>query len=77
MLTVRPAIVSEALRCDVPGFAAAVNETVPLPLPLVPLVIVIHEADEVADHPHPTGAVTENVLDAADDPMERLVGLTE
>jgi hypothetical protein len=46
---------------DVPGFAAAVNATVPLPVPLVPELMVIHDAPVVALHEHPLGAVTLNV----------------
>ena len=43
---------------DAPVFAAAVNATVPLPLPLAPAVMVIHDAPVVAVHVHPAGAVT-------------------
>lgn len=43
-----------------PGFAAAVNATVPLPLPLAPEVMVIHDAPVAAVHEHPLGAVTLN-----------------
>jgi hypothetical protein len=57
-------------------FDATENVTVPLPLPVPALAIVIHDADDVADHAQPTGAVTANVLEPADDPIERLVGLT-
>jgi hypothetical protein len=35
-----------------------VNATVPLPLPLVPDVMVIHVALFIAFHVHPTGPVT-------------------
>ena len=41
-----------------PGFAATVNATVPLPLPLAPELMVIHDAPVAAVHVHPTGAVT-------------------
>jgi hypothetical protein len=43
-----------------PALAAAVNATVPLPLPLAPDVIVIHVALVTAVHVHPTGADTLN-----------------
>ena len=33
----------------------------PLPLPLAPLVIVTHAADEVAAHAHPPSAATSTV----------------
>ena len=38
-----PPIVSEPLRCVAFGFAAALNATVPVPLPLAPLVTVSHD----------------------------------
>jgi hypothetical protein len=38
--------------------------------------MVIQVADDAADHAQPTGAVTANVLEPADDPSERLVGVT-
>ena len=69
-----PAIVIVALRLAVVPFAATVNATVPLPLPLAPLVIAIHDAVSEAVHPHPAGAVTENVLAAPDAPIDRLDG---
>jgi hypothetical protein len=76
-VTVRPAIVSDPVRCAVVGFAAALNVTVPLPAPLPPFAIAIHDVDDVADQPQPTGAVTEKVLDPAVDPIDRAEGLTE
>ena len=46
------------LRDVVDGFAAAVNDTVPFPDPLVPAVIVIQVSVVVAVHAQPVGAVT-------------------
>jgi hypothetical protein len=71
-----PAIVSVLLRCDTEVFAVTEIDTVPLPLPLAPLAIVIQGDDDVADQAQPIGAVTENVFDPPDDPNERLVGVT-
>ncbi len=58
---VLPAIVSVA---DLPGvavLAAAVNPTLPLPLPVAPLEIVTHDAPLVAVQAHPAAAVTVTV----------------
>lgn len=49
--TVWPAIVSVPVRCP-PVFAAKASDTVPLPVPLAPLVIVTHEAALAAVHSH-------------------------
>jgi len=47
------------VRCVVLGFAAALNATVPVPLPLAPLVTVSHEVLLLTPvHAHPVGAVT-------------------
>lgn len=56
-MTVWLAIVSVPVRAT-PVFAAALMETVPLPLPLVPAVIVNHDALLAAIHAHPLPAVT-------------------
>ena len=41
------------------GFAAALNDTVPFPLPLAPLVTVSHDVLLLTPvHEHPAGAVT-------------------
>jgi len=48
-VNVWPAIVSVPLRAA-PGFAAAVYDTVPLPDPLPPDAIVIHDAFDDAVH---------------------------
>ena len=56
-----PAMVSIPVR-DVPVvFAAAVKPTLPLPLPLAPLVMVIHDAPLVAVHAQPVAVVTDTV----------------
>ena len=52
-----PAIEMAAVRSG-PVFAAAVNATVPLPVPLAPEVIEIHVAGVVAVQAQPAGLVT-------------------
>ena len=73
-VNVLPAIVSVAARVDVAVSAAAVYPTVPLPLPLSPLVIVTQPAPLEAVQLHPAAAVTvtEPVPPAA--VCDRLVG---
>lgn len=56
-----PAIVSVADRDCVVVLDAAVNPTLPEPLPVAPLVIVTHDAPLVALHVHPAVVVTETV----------------
>jgi hypothetical protein len=56
-----PAIVSVADRDCVVGLDAAVNPTLPEPLPVAPLVIVTHEAPLAALQLHPAIAVTVTV----------------
>ena len=59
-----------------PVFAATVNATDPLPLPLAPLVIVIQGVAVVAVHAHPVALVT--LTDVAGPPAavgDWLVGL--
>ena len=41
-----------------PVFLATANRTVPLPVPLAPLVIVIHDSPELAVHAQPLGVDT-------------------
>jgi hypothetical protein len=60
MVNVRPPTEMLPLRGDVPEFSATVNATVPLPDPLDPLVMVIHEADAVLFHAQPVLEVTSN-----------------
>ena len=57
-------------------FALTENVTVPFPLPLVPAVTVIHDAEVDADHAQPMGAATPKVLEPLDADNDRLVGLT-
>lgn len=61
IVTIRPAAVSVALRAVVEVFAAAVKATVPVPVPLAPLVMVNQVAESVAVHAHPVPAVTATV----------------
>ena len=56
-VNVCPAMVSVPLRCA-PVFAAAVYETLPLPVPLAPFVIESHDALLVAVQAQPAAAVT-------------------
>jgi hypothetical protein len=56
-----PPIVSVAVRGLVVPLAATEYPTVPLPLPLAPLVIVTHGADEAAVHAQPPSAATATV----------------
>jgi hypothetical protein len=56
----RPAMVSVALRAG-PVVGATANWTVPFPLPLPPLAIVIHDTPLVAVHPHSGAVVTATV----------------
>jgi hypothetical protein len=55
---VAPAIVNVPVRLVVPAFAATVNDTVPVPVPAAPELIVIHAALLTAAHTHPAAAVT-------------------
>ena len=56
-MNVWPATVSVPLRAA-PLFAAAVNATVPLPLPEAPFVSMIQASFAVAVHAQPAPAVT-------------------
>jgi hypothetical protein len=58
-VNVCPAMVIVPVRCVVPPLLAAANATVPLPLPLAPLVTVSQEVLLLTPvHAHPVGAVT-------------------
>ena len=58
-LNVCPPMVSVPVRGFVFGLDEALNATVPLPLPLAPLVTVSHEVLLLTPvHAHPVGAVT-------------------
>ena len=59
MVNVWPAAVIAPLR-DGPVFGAAVNRTVPSPLPLDPDEIVTHATADVAVHAHPAAVWTLN-----------------
>lgn len=71
---VRPAIVRFAERPDVDVFAATVYPTLPFPLPLAPLVIVIHETGLVAVHAHAPGSVTATEAEPPLEPTDALTG---
>jgi len=64
-----PAIVMVPTRLVELGLATNVNATVPLPLPLAPLVIVIHDAAVLAVHAQPVAVVT-----AIDVPVPAVAG---
>ena len=57
-VNVWPATVSVPLRGDVFGLADALKPTLPLPLPLAPLVTVSHPVLLTPVQVHPVGAVT-------------------
>jgi len=56
-----PAMVRVAVRVSAVGLNAAINVTVPEPLPVPPLLIVIHDAEFVADQVQPVKVVTVTV----------------
>ena len=60
-VNVFPAIVTVPDRVAVAVFAAAVNPTLPAPLPLAPLEIVTHDVAVVAVQPQPVVVVTVTV----------------
>ena len=74
IVNVWPAIVIVPLRPAVAVFAATLYATVPLPLPLLPLVIEIHEALLAAVHPQPVPAETATLPVVLDCEIERLAG---
>jgi len=77
-VNVRPPIVIVPLRAVVFGFADALNATVPLPLPLAPLVTVSQDVLLLTPvQAQPLGAVT--LVDPVPPPAatDRLVGETE
>jgi len=57
-VNVCPAIVNVPARAVLPPLAAMLKVTVPLPLPLAPLVSEIQAALLRAVHPHPADVVT-------------------
>jgi hypothetical protein len=73
-----PAIVSVPLRWDAFGLAVALKLTVPLPLPLAPLVIVSQDVSLLtAVHAQPPGAVTAVEPVALPDTIDVPVGAIE
>jgi hypothetical protein len=72
-VTVCPAIVTEPVREALLVFAAMPSDTVPLPEPAEPPVMVIHGVELAAVHAHPEPAVTSTVPVDAADRTERLV----
>jgi len=64
------------LRLVVFGLAAKSKPTVPLPLPLAPLVIVIHDVAVLAVHAQPVATVTPTVADPASDATDWLDGFS-
>jgi hypothetical protein len=62
------------VRDSVAELAATEYATVPGPLPLLPAVIVIHDASAVAFQAHVAGAVTVTVPDPPSDAKDILAG---
>ena len=73
-MNVCPEIVSVPVRWDAVGLAAMEYDTVPLPLPAAPAVIVIQETALVADHVQPEMPVTATVPVDAVPLTDTLVG---
>ena len=57
-VTVRPAMLREAVRGWVPALVWPAKTTVPLPLPVAPAATVIHDACSDADQLQPEAVVT-------------------
>jgi hypothetical protein len=77
MVTVRPAAVNVVLRAVVDMFAVAVNDTVPLPDPLAPLVMLSQLTLSEAVQAQPLAAVTEMLALPPAAARLWLVGATE
>jgi hypothetical protein len=60
-VTACPATVSTPDLREVVGFAVKEYDTVPDPVPLAPVVIVIHETALLAVHVHPAWVVTDTL----------------
>jgi hypothetical protein len=73
-VNVSPAIVTTPVRGEMLGFAAMLYPTAPFPLPLEPLVTVIHDAELTAVQLQPAAALTETEPVRAPEPTDRLVG---
>jgi hypothetical protein len=71
---VRPAMVTVPVREAVDALAATLYPTTPPPVPLAPLVIVIHAALLVAVQLHPLAAVTATLPDVAPAAADTVVG---
>jgi hypothetical protein len=76
-VNVWPAMLSDPEREFEVVFAATEYDTVPLPLPDAPAVIVIHDAALVADHGQPGTPVTVTDPVEAAPPTDTLVGEIE
>jgi hypothetical protein len=76
MVTVWPATPMDPARLTVVGFAAIVNVTDPLPVPLAPPVIVIHGTLLTAVHGHAGPVVTVVAPGPPAEPIDPLVGFT-
>ena len=76
-VNVWPAIVAVVVREVVAVFAATLSATVPLPLPLAPLVTVNHEAALDAVQAQPLNDVTATLVDCPAAAALKLVGLME
>jgi hypothetical protein len=69
IVNVLPAIVSEPVLAELPVFAATVYEMLPLPVPVAPAPMVIHELLLAAVQLHPALAVTTTLPLAPIDPL--------
>ena len=76
IVTACPPTVRVPVLDDVPVCAAIPKLTVPLPLPLAPLLIVIQVPERVAVHEQPAAAATVTLPVALDALNDRLVGET-
>jgi hypothetical protein len=76
-VNVCPAIVNVPVRCDAVEFGAMLNETLPLPSPLVAPTSVSHEALLVAVHAHPVTPVMFVVVDPPAAVAENAFGAIE
>ncbi len=73
IVKVFPAIVDAAVL-DAPVFAVTLYDTVPLPVPLAPEVMVAQETPVAADQVHPLCVVTVTLPVPPDAPMDTLAG---
>jgi hypothetical protein len=76
-LIVRPAIVKVPVRWVAPVFSVTAYDTVPLPVPLLPLVMVSQLILLAAVHEHPADVVTVSEPVVAPEPSESELGETE